>query len=82
MAPFAFDSAFLSWGRLKGTIGSAHNASYGCMAAGVPQAKQKSHKRKKREIDKPVMATTTPSGIGQWSCLSVVDSRAQDQMVL
>lgn len=32
------------------------------LAAGVPQAKQKSHKKKKREIDKLGMPSTTPSG--------------------
>ena len=85
IAPFALDSASLSWlirCRLISIIGSARNASHECMAAGVPQAKQKSHKKKKREIDKPAMATTTPSGIKEWRCLSLVDSRAQVQMAL
>lgn len=40
------------------------------MTAGVSQVKQKSHKKKKREIDKPPMATTTPSGIRGLMCLS------------
>lgn len=31
--------------------------------AGVPQAKQKSHKKKKREIDKSATPGVTPSGI-------------------